>query len=601
MARALNGSRNNGYTTLRTADPLWPSASTPSLQMVLDSILGKPAVKKTIHIRDILAAILSFVCLALAITVVANDNISWALGVQNRQLVVLGFLLSIMNLCLSSVAPVLFLLLEARFGPSKLQNYDGILRNQVLGSQLSIVWRLVLGIMIVLPLGLSAAYKVFQGGKSAKTFDPSTRIINASYYGMFVPPGIQDLGQKTGVSLFNNATLPFMIASSPTNGTEPSVPTHPQTYGFNILLLSSESTAMLDIPQPHYISLVQSLLAAGESWNITADVIATVATLNSTKTTDPAGYRSFFNRFCKAASDSSGAYADISLMNANSVVLLSPVSYSDQSLQFIGLAPNPGDDHHIPCSDFYKVARLYNINRQLCTGTWSITRGGIQLIDGSCDGFLAPADRQLPVTRNTLFLPVWYMSSLAEFLGPFSTTRNQSTWLGPTMSTGVAAMLWSRITVLNGAENLVESDPLPLSAIQRQRDTGGDLTFEEVGMIYPVEDYVIYIRPTVQKSGWLYCVLAIQPVLIVIILGLRLLLYSTPVDRGFGLISILSGLSTKTSDSLSGAALSGKLVKDVKLVIRPTTDIGKYSVKYTIEPRSTASKNGQISRGIVYH
>lgn len=97
--------------------------------------LGKPIRKKKIHIRDILITLLSLLYLVIAIVTVANESISWRLGVGTRQLIVLGFLLSIMNLCLGSLAPTTFLLLEAKFG-------DGILRNRPLSSRLSLTWRM---------------------------------------------------------------------------------------------------------------------------------------------------------------------------------------------------------------------------------------------------------------------------------------------------------------------------------------------------------------------------------------------------------------------------------------------------------------------------
>ena len=70
--------------------------------------LGKPTRKKTIHIEDVLITLLSLLCLVIAIVTVANESISWRLGVGNRQLIVLGLLLSIMNLCLGSLAPTVF-------------------------------------------------------------------------------------------------------------------------------------------------------------------------------------------------------------------------------------------------------------------------------------------------------------------------------------------------------------------------------------------------------------------------------------------------------------------------------------------------------------
>lgn len=99
----------------------------------------KPIVKKRLHSLNLVAAGSSLICLALAITAMGNESISWRLGTRNDHLIVVGFLLSIMNLSLNSVVPTLFLLLEARFGPSTLQNYDGITRNQILGSRLSLV------------------------------------------------------------------------------------------------------------------------------------------------------------------------------------------------------------------------------------------------------------------------------------------------------------------------------------------------------------------------------------------------------------------------------------------------------------------------------
>jgi hypothetical protein len=106
-----------------------------------------------------------------------------------------------MNLCLGSVAPRL-LLLEARFGQSALQNYDGILRNQVFASRLSIFWRLVLAIMLGLPIGLSAAYKSFSDGESVVHINATTFTGSASYYGIFTPPGLQSIGKTKGIQCY---------------------------------------------------------------------------------------------------------------------------------------------------------------------------------------------------------------------------------------------------------------------------------------------------------------------------------------------------------------------------------------------------------------
>ena len=100
--------------------------------------------------------------------------------------------------------------------------------------------------MTVLSLGISVAYKTFTGGSSGLIINTADYIGNTSYYGMFAPPGLQSLGEQTGISPFSNATLPFLVAASPTNGIEPALPLDTTVYGFNILLLDNQATAMLE-------------------------------------------------------------------------------------------------------------------------------------------------------------------------------------------------------------------------------------------------------------------------------------------------------------------------------------------------------------------
>ena len=63
-------------------------------------------------------------------------------------------------------------------------------------------------------------------------------------------------------------------------------------------------------------------------------------------------------KFCAAGEDSSGAYTHQSLMNLWSVVLLDHPSPGDQSLQYIGLPPDPGIDYSVECSNFSDYAQL---------------------------------------------------------------------------------------------------------------------------------------------------------------------------------------------------------------------------------------------------
>lgn len=344
------------------------SQSSPSFSVKKPSSspLGKPARKKAINVVDILTASVSLICFTLAVAAVASESFSWRLGQGNNQLIVVGFLLSIMNLCLTSVAPTLFLLLEARFGSSTLQNYNGILRGQVLASRLGITWRLILALMLALPIVLSISYKRFKGGESMRIIDPINLTANTSYYGIFAPPGLQSLGEKSGTTLFFNATLPFTLALAESTATNPEspLPTNVQPYGYNVLLLNNESTAMLDMPQPSYLSAILSLLAEGESWNLTAPVLATVATFNNSKEEDPGGWNSTFMSTCYAAEQSSGAYSKQTGLNNWAVELVSNPSPGNQSGQYIGVCPDPGIEYITSCSNFSYYAQRYDVTRQ---------------------------------------------------------------------------------------------------------------------------------------------------------------------------------------------------------------------------------------------
>jgi len=192
------------------------------------------------------------------------------------------------------------------------------------------------------------------------------------------------------------------------------------------------------------------------------------------------------------------------------------------------------------------------------------------------------------------------MSSLMEFLGPFSTTRNQSAWSGPYFATAAAAMMWSSITANDGTPIMEEQSFDPQWA-HSSTNYGANFTSEEVGLIYPVNDTAVYIRPTLQKSIWLYAVLIIQPLLLIIILGLTFTLYSVPLDKGFGLISILSGIDNRSLENLRGAGLSGELRERVRLVINPTYDCQACSIEYPVTPLSKSqSPNGILVAGIMY-
>ncbi|KAH9243233.1 hypothetical protein K456DRAFT_28566 [Colletotrichum gloeosporioides 23] len=518
------------------------TAETPSYQFSENvPLLGKPARKRMFYNSDIAMAIIAFACLALSVLVVSNGYISWYLGVSNRQLIVIGFLLSIMSLCLASVTPTLFILLEARFGNSTIQNYDAILRNKPLASSLSFAWRLILVVMLALPIGLSVAYKTFSGGESSMNIDTLDYLNNATYFGLFKPPGI-------------------------------------------------------------------NLLAVGESWIITAPVIGTVATFNETATQDRYAFEEDFVSICTDAVelDDQWSHKGEDLYNGWSFALTDRRLHSDQSMQYIGLAPgNPN------CTELSPYVYLYNIYRQPCLGTWSISRGSFQLLNGSCDDTILPWAKQQIIQWNVLALPAWYMPSLIEMLTDFCGSTmgdfrgNQSHWMMPYMSISVATMLWSRITTLQQTTTF-DSETFNISSEGLLTENDTALTHGEGGVIYAVgkDDQIIsYNRPTLQKSPWLYLVLGVQPALLLIILALIALFHSVPLGKGFGLISILSGIQSQSLNKLRGASLSGELKQPIKLAMIPNqdNDAGSNFIQYELVTSSKGmQRNGRLARNTVY-
>lgn len=126
--------------------------------------LGKPAKKPIVEKLDLLIVVISILASILGFLTI-NPRFEFAARLQTvSQITVLGSLLSIMNQCLQRVLPYLCVVLEARFGQSTLQNYDGLLRWSAFSRQLAWYWRTLIFTAIVLPIGLSVMYKQYTGG-----------------------------------------------------------------------------------------------------------------------------------------------------------------------------------------------------------------------------------------------------------------------------------------------------------------------------------------------------------------------------------------------------------------------------------------------------
>ena len=219
---------------------------TPSESKESFPSLGKPSRKRMINVVDALATLLCILCLIGSIIVVHPSLPYAAQLAYTRQLIAVGFFLGVMTQCMLRTVPYAFLLIEARYGRSTLQNFDGLLRWTPLANHLGVVWRILLILLLLLPLGLSIGYKRYTGGVGYGHVN-----ITQVALGPSALPGTQGIGTSTTVT---NATAPFVAATVMTDslaefGSSPS-----PVYGYNLVLLSETKAAALDTPLPENVT-----------------------------------------------------------------------------------------------------------------------------------------------------------------------------------------------------------------------------------------------------------------------------------------------------------------------------------------------------------
>ncbi len=197
---------------------------------------------------------------------------------------------------------------------------------------------------------------------------------------------------------------------------------------------------------------------------------------------------------------------------------------------------------------FRDAALMFNVQRVQCSGVWQVNRTGIQLVSGNCTGELTDQSVMMGAFCNPFSLDA--LPVLRYNLESYVTLRVNSTWQLPTYAISVASMYWARLTFL-------AQEPL----------SWGYCT-NAVNVSYAVDSETVTSTRTTLNARWLlYIVLALQPLLTCITFLLVTLFYYSPIDKGFGMIAVLSGVNKDSLDLVRGAALSGELSKSVKLGI----------------------------------
>ncbi|RBR23080.1 uncharacterized protein FIESC28_04075 [Fusarium coffeatum] len=527
--------------------------------------VGIPRTKRRLTIINLTAAIVSVTCMAAGLASVAHEDLSWQLGRGAYQLIILGFLLSIMSLCLSTVVPTFFILIEAHRGSSYLQTYDAILRNAPMGPNIPVYWRLMLAGMIALPLGLSVAYKSFAGGESSRIVPVKEYELANVSFGHHNLLGPRRAGAQ--IALFFNITLPYITATTGSSSQDEESLSHsPNPYGINTLVLDNRTAAVLDTPSPDLLAKAQDILTNEESWRITVDVAGVVATLSRQKSTHPQRWNETFMDACgrsRYRNDTS-----TNPMSTGSVVRLISGPVPENRSRHVVYLCLVQESTLVDCAQMSSTCEQFDVSKNSCRVTWSVTRRSVELQGGVCGGNYHESGKVINV--NELTYRNWYMHSVTELTAPLFEFRGQLPWSAVSSATAVSAMVWSDITIAGGLE------------------------YEGLKLIE-------HVRPTLRKSPWLYAVITVQPLLLLVILTSRWLLYSVPIENGFGMTAILAGIDRESLELLQGASLSGQLSSNVKLNIRVVKEGKRSAVKYSLVSKDVDGDQGRLSLRKVYH
>jgi len=451
---------------------------------------------------------------------------------QKYQLIIVGLMLSLMDLCTSKLTTIVFLQLETRWG-SLLQNYDSIIKRSVLGSLLnsrraSQRWTLLLASSLAFPLLLSVSYKTFVGGKITTVLRTSGGV-----YGLTGPGGLANF--SAGSSLMINATIPFMS----TNASQLPSPPHP--FGFNMLLLENNSVAMLDAPSSSYVDAIRENLHSGQSYTAAAEVKALAWHLDP-EVEQNRHDESWWKQFYDKGSAKEPVY--ISLYKWHK--WLSTLWKDDQiSDFFILLTPHEKDRKVRPTKErFQKEALKFASQHLICDGKWKITRSTVDLIEGNCTRRF---DAELPAGCVALHLND-AVFLLGDFLGEMETGKLDEKAM-VRLTAVVSALFWSRLAAYCGIDS--PTNHLPSDDLAQFRYHRADQAWKTVIVL--------------KRSPLLALVLLAHPIIALVLLIVRISFCSAPVSGGFGLISVLAGYRSNEGDILRGAGLSGDATDRIEL------------------------------------
>ena len=227
---------------------------------------------------------------------------------------------------------------------------------------------------------------------------------------------------------------------------------------------------------------------------------------------------------------------------------------------------------------FESQAERFVSTRRTCWATWNVTNANITLIEvhglQSMDD-LETVDQDI-IQNSELEITKFFFDFIGEYewetrehwnqpLAVVGNVSRSDSFLPAvnTRSALVASMLWARITSMWGPER-----PNPPSTTCYWIGPDSITTKKEV--------------MSLQRSPWLVLVIAINPIFTFLATLGKAILHRTPISDNFGVISLLAGFDPRDSKALQGAALSGKLTRDVKITFN-ARDCGLRDERIEIE------------------
>jgi hypothetical protein len=341
-------------------------------------------------------------------------------------------------------------------------------------------------------------------------------------------------------------------------------PTQATAYGYNTLLLDTQSAALLDLPLPDYMSSIQASLKENDTWTITATVNATVTRYNTSVDSfrDNQTYwqEKFGDRSVTAFQDFTANLAIGYLLGhktadgGNSCFLCHFLAADIYWVGSVNISSSDG-------ISFQSAARMFTTRRERCSGVWSINNTAVSLIGGSCNGTRTNQN----ILQDQTPFPIDTLPVLVHSLFPYAEERSNSSWLVPAFTTAVASAYWARFAYM--LPGIMGTAWVPSSEYN-----------------YPATDELFIATTATLDASWLlYLLLAMQPVFTALMFILAAIFYTSPIGKGFGMIAVLSGVNKDRLGLLSGAALSGELERPVKLDISVANDVR--SNENTSQPR----------------